>query len=136
MGLDNGINFKITDQEKFGEIPEWINYTYWDAIYGSDYEIQYWRKCWNVRDVIFSILRIEYENDNGEYKISLDDLITINKKLRKIYTKKHWDETRSIWSYKEIKRSFRQNLKYANRIAKWLKTKPEGSFELYFYDSY
>lgn len=136
MGLDNGINLKIKNKEKFGNIPKWIIYEDWERKYGYDYEVNYWRKCWNVRREVLTFLGISTNSDGGDYAITINDLIGINKKLRKMYTKKNWDESQSIWRYKEIKRNYRAKLRYANRVAKWLKTKPVDSFELYFYDSY
>lgn len=63
----------------------------------------------------------------------LKDILGI---LKKLYTKENWDEGRSIWSWDEIKKNYPANLKYAHRVLKWLSTKPEGSYQLYFYDSY
>ena len=70
------------------------------------------------------------------YYMSLKNLKAVNKLLKPMYTKKGWDEDMSIWSYKEIKYAYRKDLKYAKKIYKWLKTKPKGSYEIYFYDSY
>jgi hypothetical protein len=64
------------------------------------------------------------------------DLKDICKLLKKLYTKENWDEMHSIWSWDEIKKTYPSNLKYARKVLKWLETKPEGSYELYFYDSY
>lgn len=56
MGLDNGIMLKIKDKEKFGEIPAWIRREPWEDEHNYDYEILYWRKCWNVRAEILTYL--------------------------------------------------------------------------------
>ena len=134
MGLDNGIMLKIIDKEKFGPMPAWIKREEWEDKYNFDYEILYWRKCWNVRAVILFYLNGHQEG--GDFPMNLDDLEYINKTLKKLYTKKNWDERQSIWSWDEIKDTYTHNLKYAEKIAKWLKDKPVGSYELYFYDSY
>lgn len=134
MGLDNGIMLKITDKEKFGPMPAWIKREEWEDKYNYDYEILYWRKCWNVRSVILFYLNGHQEG--GDFPMQLEDLVYINKTLKKLYTKKNWDERQSIWSWDEIKDTYKSNLKYAEKIAKWLKDKPLGSYELYFYDSY
>lgn len=134
MGLDNGIMLKIIDKEKFGPMPAWIKREEWEDKYGYDYEILYWRKCWNVRDVI--LFYLNGHGEGGDHPMNLDDLEYINKTLKKLYTKKNWDERQSIWSWDEIKDTYKSNLKYAEKVAKWLQDKPEGSYELYFYDSY
>ena len=134
MGLDNGIMLKIIDKEKFGPMPAWIKREEWEDKYNYDYEILYWRKCWNVRAVILSYL--EADDDEYEWTLSLMDLQDICKILKKLYTKSNWDESQSIWSWDEVKNTYKSNLKYAEKVAKWLRDKPEGSYELYFYDSY
>ena len=134
MGLDNGIMLKIIDKEKFGPMPAWIKREEWEDQYNYDYDILYWRKCWNVRAVILSYL--EASDDEYEWTLSLMDLQDICKILKKLYTKENWDESQSIWSWDEIKKTYITNLRYACRVLKWLHTKPEGSYQLYFYDSY
>lgn len=134
MGLDNGIQFKILDKQKFGDIPKWFRREDWEDQHNFDYEVLYWRKCWNVRAEILSYL--EASDDEYEWTLSLMDLQDICKILKKLYTKENWDEGGSIWSWDEIKKNYPANLKYARKVLKWLETKPEGSYELYFYDSY
>lgn len=126
--------FKILDREKFGDIPSWFKREAWEDQNNYDYEVLYWRKCWNVRAEILSYL--EASDDEYEWTLSLMDLQDICKILKKIYTKENWDESQSIWSWDEIKETYIENLRYACRVLKWLNTKPEGSYRLYFYDSY
>ena len=101
---------------------------------GYDLEVAYWRKCWNVRAEILSYLQAD--DDEYEWTLGLMDLQDICKILKKLYTKANWDESQSIWSWDEIKKNYPANLKYARKVLKWLGTKPEGSYQLYFYDSY
>ena len=72
MGLDNGIDFKILDKEKFGEIPAWIKREEWEEKYGFDYEMLYWRKCWNVRQEI--LIYLGSSDDEYEWVLDLNDL--------------------------------------------------------------
>ena len=53
MGLDNGIIVKKTELTKrlFKVKKNCLDE------YTDDFEIAYWRKCWNVRDNIFTITR-------------------------------------------------------------------------------
>jgi hypothetical protein len=135
MGLDNGIMFKIKNKEQFGEIPSWFRRESWEDEHNFDYEILYWRKCWNVRGEILSYLPNTHD-EGGSFDMTLDQLQDICKILKGLYTKANWDESRSIWSWDEIKKNYPANLRYACRVLKWLHTKPEGSYQLYFYDSY
>lgn len=116
-------------------MPAWIKREEWEDKYGYDYDILYWRKCWNVRAEILSYLPSTHD-DGGEFDMTLDQLQDILGILKNLYTKANWDEGRSIWSWNEIKKTYPANLKYARSVLKWLKTKPEESYRLYFYDSY
>lgn len=139
MGLDNGLMLKIKDKEKFGEIPSWIRREDWEDKYGYDYEINYWRKCWNVKDLIFDVLveqGVPCHEDGSSFVMPLKVLDEINKELKKLYTEKIWDKGGSIWEWEDIRETYKNNLKYAKKVAKWLKRKPADSFEVYFYDSY
>lgn len=135
MGLDNGIQFKILDKQKFGDIPEWFKREAWEDQYNYDYEVLYWRKCWNVRAEILGYLP-NTDNEGGNFDMTPDQLENIFSILKGLYSKDNWDEGASIWSWDEIGESYKNNLKYARKVLKWLKTKPEGSYQLYFYDSY
>lgn len=134
MGLDNGIQFKILDKQKFGEIPSWFRREAWEDQHNFDYEVLYWRKCWNVRREIMGYLKVD--EDCIETNMTLDQLEDIFKILKTLYTKENWDDGGSIWSWDEIGKNYLANLKYARKVLKWLKTKPEDSYQLYFYDSY
>ena len=134
MGLDNGIMLKIKDKEKFGEIPVWIRREPWEDEHNYDYEILYWRKCWNVRAEILTYLAAD--DDEYEWNLSLMELRDILKILNHLYNWHSCDSSQSIWSWDEIKDTYLNNLEYARKVLKWLETKPADSFEIYFYDSY
>ena len=134
MGLDNGIMLKIKDKEKFGEIPAWILRKPWEDEHNFDYEILYWRKCWNVRAEILSYLMAD--DEEYQWTLTLMELKDIFKILSSLYNSRNWDSSQSIWTWDEIGEFYKNNLKYAKKVLKWLKTKPIDSFEVYFYDSY
>ena len=136
MGLDNGIQFKILDKQKFGKIPSWFRREAWADKYEYDYEILYWRKCWNVRSAILDYLCDFFDEEEVETNITPDQLEDIFAILKTLYTKENWNKGGSIWSWDEIGKNYPANLKYARKVLKWLKTKPEGSYQLYLYDSY
>ena len=134
MGLDNGIMFKIKDKEQFGEIPAWFKRESWEDEHNFDYEILYWRKCWNVRAEILTYLA--GDDDEYEWSLTLMDLRDILKILKCLYSEQDWDESMTIWSWDEIGDTYLENLEYAHKVLEWLETKPADSFEIYFYDSY
>ena len=50
MGLDNGIILKINNKEKFGVLPPFA--ANFDSYEEDTIDLLYWRKCWNIRNVI------------------------------------------------------------------------------------
>ena len=130
MGLDNGIVLKIIDREEFGPIPEWFRHEEWER--EDEYEINYWRKCWNVRAEIMAYLGMD--NDQCEAVMTVDDLRTVNKIVKSIYNPTDWSN--SIWDWDEIKDCYLRKLAYAKRMAQFLKKRPASSYEIFFYDSY
>ena len=132
MGLDNGIVLKIIDKEEFGPLPEWFRHEQWQP--EDEYEINYWRKCWNVRAEIMTYLGMD--NVDYECDMSAEDLRIVNKILKSIYNPTDWDESESIWTWNEIKDCYLRNLAYAKRMAQFLKKRPASSYRIYFYDSY
>ena len=143
MGLDNGVNLKVKDKEAFGKMPKWLRREEWEDKYDYDYEMLYWRKCWNVREEVYHLMRKYYgrlDDDQYEFQLDVDMLKDLFKVLRKMYRKKMWDndyeDGMTIWSWSTVRRDYLSSLRYAKRVARWLKTKPADSFEVYFYDSY
>ena len=135
MGLDNGIMFKIKNKEKFGAIPSWFRREEWEEKYNYDYEVLYWRKCWNVRDAILNYLP-NTNDDGGNFDMTPEQLEGIFEILADLYSKENWNDDESIWSWEEVGEAYVENLEYARKVLAWLKTKPEDSYQLYFYDSY
>lgn len=142
MGLDNSISLRIKDKEKFGNTIPFIHIEPWE--YGEDeggmYDILYWRKCWNIREVIYSILRergYRIDIDCGDWNISLETFVTILDKLNKCYTPAWWRKhNNSIWDFKEVYENFRRDLLNAAKLVGFLSTKDPSSYELIFVDSW
>lgn len=112
MGLDNGIIIKNKD--------------------GSEEEICYWRKCWNVRAEIFDI--IGHECEVYEYPLSLDNVVDVYYRL-KTFNRRNWTENEhSIWSWNEAKRGIKEDIHQLKKLIKRMKKEPD--IEVYFYDSY
>lgn len=135
MGLDNGIILKSKNKVEF---PSYVNIkdvTQWypnkDNCYY--YEVAYWRKCWNVRSAIMSIIGAE-EPSEGEFDVTSHKCLDIAADLILMMTDPNcWDEDESIWSWEEIKDSLFQQV----INLKWIAThSDEYNGYLYFYDSY
>lgn len=148
MGLDNGIRLKIKDKEKFGDTKKLYSMFSWTNE-GSEYELLYWRKCWNVRREISEVLADAYNNGNAEhdkyfdengindYIFNLKAFKNILIRLRKIYKKSWWEENDdSIWEWSECGSNYKSWLIKAWKVFDVLKDKDADSYELSFYDSY
>lgn len=128
MGLDNGIIVKKAElTKKLFKVKKNCLFEY-----NGSFEIAYWRKCWNVRNDIFTITE-GWENDQSYTSLDRDDIYNIIK-LLKSYNKKTWDSSNSIWDWKEHKTANKRNIKHLKFLYKIMKKYPE--IEVYFYDSY
>ena len=129
MGLDNGLIARKTGVVSIDkQLKEIGLYSYDDGE-----EIAYWRKCWNVRYAIADAIKGINDNDNTE--VTVDDVIAIIKKLKK-FNRKTWctEACDSIWSWSEIKKNHRANIRRLCALARLMKKYP--TIEVYFYDSY
>ena len=132
MGLDNGIEIK-----RRADLPT-AAFAYfdeeWRAKHKCDLEVAYWRKCWNVRNIIFDVLSIENFNDS-QTTMTIEDVDAVITALCKI-NKKNWlDRGSTIWEWKEFKNIQRRNIRNLRRLRRMMKKKPDV-FEVYFYDSW
>lgn len=132
MGLDNGIYIK---RNKYSEnIAALKKYEEdWDKEHFYDFEICYWRKCWNVRSDILNILSSPYNGEGGRIEILKDELYDILK-LLKSYNFQTWNNNDSIWSWEEHKKINKQHIKNIKKLIQLKEKLPD--LEMYFLDSY
>ena len=116
MGLDNGIIIKNKNDTK-------------------KEEICYWRKCWNIRRLIFDCITPDNKEEwCSEFRLSLNDLMDIYYALKSL-NKENWnDNGGSIWEWEEIKKGLKNDIKEINKLIKRMKRQP--NLEIIFYDSY
>jgi hypothetical protein len=133
MGLDNGITVRRKDN-----LPNCVLCfeEEWRKKYGYDLEVAYWRKCWNVRNIIFDVLRRGDDNDNI-IDITREELVEIIHRLEDDlhyfdFLEGEWGGC--IWEWNEFRRFHKWNLKYLKKLARMMKRHPE--IEVIFYDSY
>ena len=106
----------------------------WRKQYGYDLEVAYWRKCWNVRRVIYCTLNQPDENDS-EIELSYEDVRSIIKALEDeihYFTFEDWGDC--IWTWNEFRRFQKWNINNLKKLARMMKRHPE--VEVIFYDSY
>lgn len=131
MGLDNGIMVR-RNEASMGAYNKLACFEdSWDTNHEWDFEICYWRKCWNIRHLIFNILN--ESSDNYEYHIYREDIPKIIDILKSLNDKNWTDNGSSIWTYQEQKPHIKQHIKNLKKIYKLMK---EYDLDVYFYDSY
>ena len=131
MGLDNGLMVRRNEKSMsiYNKLKRFEDD--WDKKYQHDFEVLYYRKCWNLRGIIADAIGGIY--DNLETPVEREHIPKIISALKSVNEKNWEDEGWSIWTYKEqkphIKRHIK-NLKYLYRLM--------GKYDLdvYFYDSY
>ena len=131
MGLDNGIIARKTNIEEIdAKLRALSTYVY----NNGDFEIAYWRKCWNVRDAIIDSL--DYFTDNCGSEVSHAELTSIITVLEG-FNAENWEEEGnggSIWEWDEIEESMKDCIERLNELSNLMAQYPEIIVE--FYDSY
>lgn len=133
MGLDNGIEIKRKDN-----LPNCVlcfDNDEWRKQHGYDLEVAYWRKCWNVRHIIFGVL-FYYDDEHCIFDVSREELVEIIHRLENDlhyfdFLEGEWD---CIWEWNDFRRIQKRNIKNLKKLAGMMKRHPE--IEVCFYDSY
>lgn len=127
MGLDNGIVVRATENNMVLKALAPYKKDWCD-----EFEICYWRKCWNIRNDILNMLgkRFSEEWRHELTELDVDGILSILDS----YTEENWDESGgSIWEYAEMAESLAEQ-KNALLLLKRLMC--EHGVSAYFYDSY
>ena len=133
MGLDNAIEIKRND-----DLPNCVlcfDDDEWRKQRGYDLEVAYWRKCWNVRQIIFSV--VDSSEYDCEYNITREELVEIIHRLENDlhyfdFLEGEWGGC--IWEWNDFRRIQKRNMKNLKKLAGMMKRHPE--IEVIFYDSY
>ena len=103
----------------------------WDKEQKYDFEVAYWRKCWNVRGLILECLA---GGDNDyELPVKREYIPNIIAALKSLNEENWEDEGSSIWTWEEQKphiKRYIKNLEYLYRLM------GKHELDVYFYDSY
>lgn len=131
MGLDNGI---VVTKSKLADkiFKDEKRFYYFEC--AEEYEIVYWRKCWNLRTAVQNITGRFFDN-NEQIALSIDDIAKLIKYLKNL-NKKNWeDDGSSIWEWEEYKDKIKQDIKNLKYLLRYMK-KYYLKLEVWFYDSY
>ena len=135
MGLDNGIQIKRNTSTN--SIPELKQFELaYDNKHQFDFEICYWRKCYNIRNMIMDVVESARDNDNSDI-LTTTDIEKIIHGLRS-FNSANWQENGgSIWDWDDEEYPYSEKIQRDIENLKKLQTLMEKyDLEVYFYDSY
>ena len=128
MGLDNGITIKKKD------LPKQFNRLSIEGLdHGSEIEVAYWRKCWQVRRLIYEAINMPDESESV-VRLSREDILAIIKALTKNIKRKWYEYDTPYWEWSEYKANHRDNIRRLRRLARLMRKCADVIVE--FYDSY
>ena len=135
MGLDNGIQIKRNTSTN--SIPELKQFELaYDNKHQFDFEVCYWRKCYNIRNMIMDVVESARDNDNSDILTTTD----IEKIIRGLqsFNSANWQENGgSIWDWDDEEYPYSEKIQRDIENLKNLQTLMEKyDLEVYFYDSY
>ena len=135
VGLDNGLCIKRN--EYTNNIPELKRFEdAWDKDNEFDFEICYFRKCYNVRHMIIESIKVAYDNDISE-PLTVEHIEKIIKGLQAFNADNWQDNGGSIWDWDD--EEYPYSAKIQSDIENLLYLKElmgRYNLEVYFYDSY
>lgn len=135
MGLDNGIQIKRNTYTN--SIPELKQFelTY-DNKHQFDFEVCYWRKCYNIRNMIMDVVESARDNDNSDI-LTTTDIEKIIHGLQS-FNSANWQENGgSIWDWDDEEYPYSEKIQHDIENLKNLQTLMEKyDLEVYFYNSY
>lgn len=135
MGLDNAIC--IRRNEITNKIPDLCQFAPdWDNKLEYDFEIVYYRKCWNIRNDILYLIGKRF-TDEYEFTLTKDDVTAIIK-LLKSYNKENFEDNGScIWDWDDEEWPYAEKIQEDIQKLETLKELMDKyDLDVYFYDSY
>ena len=119
MGLDNGLLLHTKDLIDFPkEIANHIGRLSVDlrSPFPYEYELCYWRKCWNIRREIGYALQAQSIESVAKAWLTIEDVKNIWRAINQLNSKRAWDTSDSIWTWREMK----DHLDYDLLTLEWL----------------
>ena len=135
MGLDNGIQIKRNTYTN--SIPELKQFelTY-DNKHQFDFEVCYWRKCYNIRNMIMNVVESARDNDYSDL-LTTTDIEKIIHGLQSFNSANWQEDGGSIWDWDDEECPYSEKIQRDIENLKNLQTLMEKyDLEVYFYDSY
>ena len=103
----------------------------WVKGHESDFDISYWRKCWNIRYLILKCLSAG--NQEYEVVIKREDIPKIIDALKSLNADNWTDYGGSIWEWEDYEECNEWHIKDLEYLYELM---GEYDLDVYFYDSY
>ena len=135
MGLDNSIEVKRNDYTS--SISELKCFEEdWDKNHEYNFEICYYRKCWNVRSMIFDVIKGAHDNGISD-PLTTEDIDNIILGLQSFNADNWQDNGGSIWDWDDEEYPYSEKIQRDIESLKRLReVMDKCNLEVYFYDSY
>ena len=132
MGLDNGIEIR-----RRPDLPTAVLRIFddkeWRIRHNCDIEVAYWRKCWNVRDAIFSVLDIKKQNDSVT-PMTAEDVEQVIVRLKQFTRDNYNCCGGAVWDWIDFKKINKRNISRLKKLLRLMKK--YNNIEVVFYDSW
>ena len=140
MGLDNGLMLHSRNMIKAAERPPKVTslggYDDYDGKPMFDYEVLYYRKCWNIRNKVANILDLSRDYVQ-KYDLSIDDVKQIWHIINELNSPNTWEsQGGSIWTYEEIKDHLDSDLLSLEWLIYYMRNHKEDEYMVEFYDKF
>lgn len=142
MGLDNGITLITRQKLNENNVPPYIHLKEddWYDEYetsGYHYEICYWRKCWNIRNIVFDLDDIN-SIDCGMFELEIKHIVELRTKLIEyLLDIQKWQDDyengQTIWDADDMIPHLAQDIITLKWLAEYMTT---HRTKVEFYDSY
>ena len=142
MGLDNGITLITRQKINENNIPPYIHLEKdeWDDEHKSNgyhYDICYWRKCWNIRNIVFDLDDIN-GIDCGTFELEIKHIIELREKfIEYLFDIQKWqddyEDGRTIWDADDMIPHLAQDIVTLKWLAEYM---IKHRVKVEFYDSY
>lgn len=134
MGLDNGIKLRTKQEIDPEMIPYYVKVTRDTFTKNAiEYDVCYWRKCWNIRHEVLSIIGRDTTGSN-DFELNSKQIKEIRDTLLQMLCYgEDWDDG-SIWTFEEMIPRLAQDAVDLTWLLKYLEE--DKTAYAYFYDSY
>lgn len=135
MGLDNGITLYTKHEIDFNKEPSYlVKFVNMFRAGVYEYDICYWRKCWDVRERIINILNAGQEG--GAYEIDTPEQVIAIREALIDFLRQPEEWRDSIWEIGEILDTLGQQIINLTWLADYMTKHRNEYLVVEFYDSY